>query len=217
MRNKFFILLGIIVVTLFFIKKKDMSWRQSILKAIYGLIMWGQNLSRDNKAIQINPSNQKPAVDFYTLQTILNNNTTLDFSTLKGKKLLLVNTASDCGYTGQYEELQQLQDQYKDKLVVIGFPANDFKQQEKGSDEEIAQFCKKNYGVNFQLAKKSVVIKINEQNNVFNWLSNASKNGWCNQAPLWNFSKYLVDENGVLIGFFSHTVSPLDKALLSKL
>lgn len=217
MRNKLFIVLGIIVASLFLIKKKDMSWRQSILKAFYGLIMWGQNLSKDKNAIQLNENNQKPVVDFYTLHMVLNNNQPLDFSSLKGKKVLLVNTASDCGYTGQYEELQKLQDQYKDKLVIIGFPANDFKEQEKGSDEEIAQFCKINYGVSFQLAKKTVVVKGNEQNDVFNWLSNATRNGWCNQAPIWNFCKYLVDENGVLIGFFSQTISPLDKSIISKL
>lgn len=217
MRNKLFILIGIIAVSLFFIKKKDMSWRQSFLKAFYGLIMWGQNLSKKENAIQINEGNQKPLTDFYALHTILNNNQDFAFNSLKGKKVLLVNTASDCGYTGQYDELQQLQDKYKDKLVVIGFPANDFKEQEKGTDDEIAQFCKINYGVRFQLAKKSVVIKSTAQNEVFKWLSNASSNGWCNQAPVWNFSKYLVDENGVLLGFFSQTISPLDKAIIAKL
>ena len=96
----------------------------------------------------------------------MNNGTIFDFSSLKGKKVMLVNTASDCGYTDQYEALQKLSEEYKDKLIVIGFPANDFKQQEKGSDEEIAQFCKLNFGVTFPLMKKTVVIKTAEQNEV---------------------------------------------------
>ncbi len=139
----------------------------------------------------------------------------MDFSTLKGKKILLVNTASNCGYTNQYNDLQKLHQRYSDKLVVLGFPANDFKEQEKGNDEEIAQFCQVNFGVSFPLAKKSRVVKSVEQNPVFNWLTDKSKNGWTNKQPSWNFAKYLVNENGILTHYFDPSISPLDKQVIS--
>jgi glutathione peroxidase len=119
-----------------------------------------------------------------------------------------VKTASDCGYTPQYEALQRLQDRQEGKLLVVGFPANDFKEQEKGSDQEIAEFCKVNFGVKFPLAAKSSVVKGATQNNLFRWLSDSSMNGWNDRAPVWNFSKYLVDEDGRLIGYFEPSVDP---------
>ena len=127
---------------------------------------------------------------------------------------MLVNTASNCGYTDQYEALQKLSEEYKDKLIVIGFPANDFKQQEKGSDEEIAQFCKLNFGVTFPLMKKTVVVKTAEQNEVFRWLTDSTKNGWNNKAPSWNFTKYIVNEEGVLTNYFGASVSPAGKDVI---
>ena len=133
---------------------------------------------------------------------------------LKGKKVMLVNTASDCGYTDQYDDLQKLYEEYKDKLVVIGFPANDFKEQEKGTDEEIAQFCKLNFGVTFPLMKKSSVIKGPQQNEVFKWLTDSAKNGWNNKPPSWNFSKYIVNEEGVLTNYFGSSISPMSKDVL---
>ncbi|MCY7309700.1 MAG: glutathione peroxidase, partial [Chitinophagaceae bacterium] len=122
---------------------------------------------------------------------------------------MLVITASDCGYTNQYEELQKLSDKYKDKLVIIVFPANDFKEQEKGTDTDIAAFCKKNYGITFSLAQKSVVIKSANQNPVFQWLTDSAKNGWNTKPPGWNFSKYLVNEQGVLTNYFGSSISPM--------
>jgi glutathione peroxidase len=92
--------------------------------------------------------------------------------------------------------------------LVVGFPANDFKEQEKGSDQEIAEFCKVNFGVKFPLAAKSSVVKGATQNNLFRWLSDSSMNGWNDRAPVWNFSKYLVDEDGRLIGYFEPSVDP---------
>ena len=96
---------------------------------------------------------------------------------------------------------------------MIGFPANDFKEQEKGTDEEIMQFCKLNYGVTFPLMKKSVVIRSAGQNPVFQWLTDSAKNGWNNKYPSWNFSKYLVNENGILTNYFDPSVSPLGKEI----
>ncbi len=154
-----------------------------------------------------------PAVPFHSLVTTLNNGSQLKFSDLKGKKVLIVNTASDCGYTNQYEDLQKLYEQHKDKLVVIGFPANDFKEQEKGNDDEIAAFCQVNYGVTFPLAKKSSVIGANK-NEVFSWLSDKTKNGWNEQEPVWNFSKYLVSEEGVLLQYFDPGISPMGEEII---
>ena len=152
---------------------------------------------------------------FYELNVRLNNNSPIDFNSLRGKKVLLVNTASNCGYTNQYAELEQLYEQNKERLVIIGFPANDFKEQEKGTDEEIAQFCQLNFGVTFPLAKKSSVVKSAQQHSVFQWLSRKELNGWNDREPNWNFSKYLVNEEGVLTHFFDPTVSPLSKEVLS--
>jgi glutathione peroxidase len=122
--------------------------------------------------------------------------------------VLLVNTASDCGYTPQYEGLQRLQDRYRDRLVVVGFPANDFKQQEKGDNAQIAAFCKRNYGVEFPLAAKSSVVKGPAQHPVFRWLSDSSLNGWNDRQPVWNFTKYLVDAQGRLVGVLEPSVDP---------
>ena len=154
-----------------------------------------------------------PPESFYELETSLNNGTQLKFSELKGKKVLLVNTASNCGYTNQYEALQQLHEQFREKLVVIGFPANDFKEQEKGSDDEIATFCQVNFGVTFPLAKKSTVIG-DQKNEVFKWLSEKNKNGWNEQEPVWNFCKYLVSEGGVLLQYFDPGISPTNEEII---
>jgi glutathione peroxidase len=191
---------------------KNMTYRQKVLKTIYPAFMWVTKiLGKNTKELS---GSKIPPISFYTLKGLLNDGSMLDFGTLKGKKVMLVNTASDCGYTDQYTALQQLSDQYKDKLVVLGFPANDFKEQEKGTDVEIAQFCKANYGVTFSLMQKSSVIKSPQQNTIYQWLTDELKNGWNNKAPSWNFSKYIVNENGVLIKYFDPSVSPLSKEVV---
>lgn len=215
--KKLILLIVVLVAALLLVKQQNMTYRQSILKAIYPLIMLPGKLFGSAKAIQKNTSNKLPAQSIYDLELELNNGTKIRMDQFKGKKMLFVNTASDCGYTGQYEALEQLHKQYGSKLVVIGFPANDFKDQEKKDDAAIAEFCKINYGVSFLLAKKSSVIKGSGQNPLFAWLSHAEQNGWCNQQPVWNFSKYLVNETGVLTHFFAQTVSPLDAALTDQI
>ncbi len=191
---------------------KNMTYRQKVLKVIYPALMWFTKLTgKNSKELS---GNKQPVISFYSLKEKLNNGDTLDFATLKGKKVMLVNTASDCGYTNQYEDLQKLNEEYNNKLVVIGFPANDFKEQEKGTDEEIASFCKKNFGVSFLLMQKSVVIKSPQQNPVFQWLTDSSKNGWNNKAPSWNFSKYLINEQGELTNYFDPSVPPGSKDVL---
>jgi glutathione peroxidase len=192
---------------------KHMSYRQKILKAIYPVFMWWTK-ARGKNVTELANEKAQPPVSFYSLKDILNNGSEFDFSGLKGKKVLLVNTASDCGYTNQYDDLQKLYEQHSNDLVVIGFPANDFKQQEKGSDEEIAAFCKQNYGVTFPLMQKSIVIKKGGQNEVFKWLTDSTRNGWNTKPPAWNFCKYLVNENGILTNYFGSSVSPMSKDVL---
>lgn len=214
---KFAIVFGVIVGSVLVMKKKDMSYRQSILKSMYPVIMFPGKLMGAKNASKLNTENKQPQKDFYALQAILNNGDTLSFETFRGKKVLLVNTASDCGYTGQYKELEALYQQYKNNLVVVGFPANDFKEQEKKSDADIATFCKVNYGVTFLLMRKGSVIKGSEQQSVYQWLTQPTANGWCSIAPVWNFCKYLVNEEGILTAYFPQTVSPLDEAVATEL
>ena len=213
--RKLIIAFLVILIVALLLKRKDMTWRQSLLKTFYPVIMLPGKLFGGSSKALINKKQMQPIRSFYELQVTLNNGKLLSLETLKGKKLLLVNTASDCGYTGQYAELETLYKLYKNKgLVIIGFPANDFKQQEQRDDDAIAAFCKVNYGVSFLLVKKSSVIKSAEQNPVFQWLSNASLNGWNDQEPTWNFCKYIVSENGMLEAFFPQMVSPMDDSVL---
>ncbi len=191
-----------------------MTLRQSILKLFYPFWMGFTNLLGKRNSLMKNTTTAKPLVSFYELSTTLNDGKPCHFSELKDKKVLIVNTASNCGYTNQYEDLQKLQERFKDKLVVIGFPANDFKEQEKGTDDEIATFCKLNYGISFPLAKKTSVIGT-DQNEVFKWLADKNLNGWNDQEPTWNFSKYLVSENGVLLNYFDPGVSPISEEVIA--
>ena len=134
----------------------------------------------------------------------------LDIAKYKGKKILIVNTASKCGFTPQYADLEKLYEQYKDKLVVIGFPANNFGQQEPGTAAEITEFCTKNYGVTFPMAEKGDVIGDDIQP-LFKYLTDeARKMGVADPVIKWNFTKFLVDENGKLIAVFPSKVKPMD-------
>ena len=186
-----------------------MTLRQSILKTVYPVIIKAGDLFGLKSGVLHNEKNVHPPVSFYSLIIIAGNGQSINFSAFKGKKVLVVNTASDCGYTAQFDDLQKLHEQYRDKLIILGFPSNDFKEQEKGTDEEIAQCCRLHFGVTFQLMKKSTVAKGPEQEPVFDWLSNKNKNGWNDKTPEWNFSKYLIDEQGVLASYFAPAVSPL--------
>lgn len=125
---------------------------------------------------------------------------TISVHNFKGKKLVIVNTASKCGFTPQYDELENLYRKNKEKLIIIAFPCNQFGKQEPGSAEEVHQFCKKNYNITFPVAGKTEVIGKNPHE-LYQWLSDASKNGWNSKAPSWNFCKYAIDENGFLTEF----------------
>ena len=140
----------------------------------------------------------------------------IKMSSFKGKKILIVNTASKCGYTPQYESLEKVYEQYKDKLVIIGFPCNQFGGQEPGSNEEIVEFCKKNYGVTFPLADK-VDVKGTNTAAIYQWLTQKSKNGVLDASISWNFNKFLLDENGKMIAYYPSNVKPDSDAILSNL
>ncbi len=141
---------------------------------------------------------------------------TIDFSKFKGKKILVVNTASKCGFTPQYESLEKLYEQYKDKLVIVGFPANNFGQQEPGTNVEIQEFCKKNYGVTFPMAAK-VSVKGDDIAPIFTWLTHKEKNGVLDAEIKWNFSKFLLNEKGVLIAKFDSNVEPMSEEITKHL
>jgi glutathione peroxidase len=141
---------------------------------------------------------------------------TISFEKYKGKKVLLVNVASKCGFTPQYEELQKLHELYGTRVAVLGFPANNFGSQEPGTNEEIALFCSSNYGVSFQMFEK-ISVKGDDMHPLYQWLTNEKYNGWNNEAPSWNFCKYVVDENGKLTAFFPSKVKPLSDELLTRI
>lgn len=150
-----------------------------------------------------------PNESIYNIKIIqLDEKTALDLSQYKGKKILFVNTASECGFTPQYEDLQKLQDKYPEKLVVIGSPCNQFGGQEPGNSDQIATFCKKNFGVTFMLTQK-LDVKGTNQHPLFQWLTSKSKNGVLDSEVKWNFNKFLVDENGKLVAYFASTTGPM--------
>jgi glutathione peroxidase len=140
----------------------------------------------------------------------------LNLAKFKGKKILIVNTASKCGYTPQYEALEKVYEQYKDKLVILGFPCNQFGGQEPGTNEEIVAFCKKNYGVSFPLADK-IDVKGENTAPIYQWLTQKAKNGVLDASISWNFNKFLLDENGKMIAYFPSNVKPDSDAILSYL
>lgn len=162
------------------------------------------------------PSNADVPKTIYEFKVPSLNGGEIDFTQYKGKKILIVNTASKCGYTPQYEGLEKLYERYKDKLVIVGFPANNFLFQEPGNSAEIAAFCKKNYGVSFPMAAK-ISVKGKEMAPIYQWLTNKDYNGFQNSSVKWNFQKYLIDEKGNLIGVFAPGVEPLSEDIINAL
>ena len=140
----------------------------------------------------------------------------IDFSKFKGKKIMVVNTASKCGNTPQYAELEQLYEKYKDKLVIIGFPANNFGQQEPGSNEDIKEFCTKNYGVSFPMAAK-VSVKGEDIAPIYKYLTDEAKKLGVEDPVKWNFTKFLLDENGKLIAVIHNRTKPMSEEVLKYL
>jgi len=151
-----------------------------------------------------------PEKSLYDFKKTALNGQSIDFSKYKGKNVLIVNTASKCGFTPQYADLQAMNEKYGDKVVILGFPANNFKEQEPGTNAEIAEFCQKNYGVTFQMFEKVSVLGA-DQDPLYAWLK--EKTG---QEPSWNFCKYLVKPDGT-VKFFNSKVKPMDPAIVSEL
>ncbi len=158
------------------------------------------NNLKTNKSMQASASLYDISINSLTGEPI-------DLSSFKGKKILIVNTASECGFTGQYEGLQELYNTYKDKLVVIGVPCNQFGGQEPGTASEIQSFCKQNYGVTFLMTEK-VDVKGENQHPLYKWLTSKELNGVSSSSVKWNFQKYLIDEKGNLIDYYYSITSP---------
>lgn len=181
----------------------------------YSIILFITSVFGVNKDIKTRPTGLSTSgmSSIYDFKIPSLSGDTIDFLKYKGKKLLIVNTASECGYTPQYEELQKLYEQYGSKVTVIGFPCNDFGHQEPGTAKEIATFCQKNYGVTFQMFEK-VQVKGEGKSPLYQWLTDKNKNGWNTQEPTWNFCKYLINEKGELVKFYGSSVKPMSKEVI---
>jgi glutathione peroxidase len=161
-------------------------------------------------------NNMSSQLDFYSLKAQTLEGKEVDFSTFKGKKVLVVNTATECGLTPQLEGLQKLHEQYKNQLVIVGIPTNDFKGQEPRNNAEIGAFCERNYGVEFIMLEKGTT-KGGDKHPVFKWLTEKAYNGKKDSRIWWNFQKYLVDEKGVFVDYFLPITQPDSKRITSKL
>ena len=156
----------------------------------------------------------KDTTSFYELSATTIDGESIEMKNFKGKKIIVLNVASKCGYTPQYADWQAFYEKNKNKFVVLGFPCNQFLSQEPGTAEEIETFCQKNYGVTFQMFDK-IDVKGENQSSIYKWLTDPSKNGWNSNVPSWNFSKYLIDENGKLLNYFGPKIKPDSPEFLS--
>lgn len=174
-----------------------------------------QNIIVNNSSKNISMETQKQIENIYQFTVTDLYGDTFNFSSLKGKKIMIVNTASECGLTPQYEDLQKLHETYKDKnFVIIGFPANNFGKQEPGTDKEIATFCKENYGVTFPMMSK-ISVKGETMHEVYQFLTQKSRNGLIDSKVAWNFQKYLLNENGELVKVIDSKTLPTDASIVT--
>lgn len=169
------------------------------------------NPSADSKDVKLTTAKES----FYGIKVNALDGKAYDLAQLKGKKILIVNTASECGFTPQYEDLEALHKKHGDKVVILAFPCNDFGGQEPGSEEAIQQFCSTKFHTTFQLMEK-VNIK-QDTDAIYQWLTDPAKNGWNDKAPTWNFCKYLIDENGVLLKYYPSSVKPMSSDIVDLL
>ena len=182
----------------------------AILLSIASLVLSCFNPNKVSSIPETNSATPKLAAStssFHTLSAKSLDGQTISMDQYKGKKIIVLNTASRCGYTPQYADWEAYYEKNKDNVVVLGFPCNQFMGQEPGTAEDIQAFCQKNYGVSFQMFDK-VDVKGSEQSPIYKWLSDSSLNGWNSEVPSWNFCKYLIDENGKLTNFFASGVTP---------
>jgi len=157
-----------------------------------------------------------PSETIYDIALIGLDGRPIDLSQFKGKHILFVNTASKCGFTGQYKDLQKLYDTYRDKLMIIGTPCNQFGNQEPGSSDDIQSFCKVNYGVTFLMTEK-LDVKGENQHPLYQWLTKKSKNGTLDSTVKWNFQKYLVDSKGRFVNYYLSITNPLSNKITKHL
>lgn len=171
-------------------------------------------VTQNPQTTSMNAVTEAPSVHSFSVKAL--DGGTINFSDFKGKKILIVNTASACGYTPQYKDLETLYEKYKNKLVVVGFPANNFGAQEPGSNADIKTFCQKNYGVSFPMAEK-ISVKGEDTAPIYQWLTHKAQNGVLDAEIKWNFNKFLLDEKGHIIAKFDSKVTPMSDEIISKL
>lgn len=182
------------------------------LALIIGLVLIWKASAGKGKSVQ---EIMQQSANFYDYSaTAIDGKSVLKMSDYKGKKILVVNVASKCGYTPQYEGLEKLYEKYSDRLVIIGFPCNQFLGQEPGSNDEVEEFCKVNYGVTFPLAAK-IKVKGVDQHPIYTWLTNKDLNGLGDFKISWNFNKFLISENGELLAHFDTKVKPESDEIIS--
>ncbi|RZK11622.1 MAG: glutathione peroxidase [Flavobacterium sp.] len=182
---------------------------------VLSLVACQENTAQNKKATATNEKNKTMTKQsIYQFKVTDLSGKEFDFASLKGKKVMIVNTASKCGLTPQYKDLQAIYDQYKDKnLVIVGFPANNFMEQEPGSNEEIATFCERNYGVTFPMMDK-ISVKGDDMAPIYQFLTQKDKNGVQDSEVEWNFQKYLLNEKGELVKVISPRTLPTDKEIV---
>jgi glutathione peroxidase len=178
-----------------------------------------EKLTLNEERLPIRPEEVKtepmPSKSFYEFTVKDINGDDLALSSLKGKRILIVNTASECGYTGQYEDLQELYDLYGgDNFTILGFPSNNFGGQEPGSNDEIKSFCQKNYGVTFPMMSK-INVKGSDQHELYMWLTDKDQNGVDNARVGWNFNKFLIDEKGFWVKHYGSNKGPLSDDIVA--
>lgn len=189
-----------------------------LIPVIIGVPAWFISCFNSGKVTSIN-DDKKQNIEmqkspFYSLSAVSIDGETVSMEKYRGKKIIVLNVASKCGYTPQYADWQAFYEKNSDKYVVLGFPCNQFMGQEPGSAEEIETFCQKNYGVTFPMFDK-VDVKGQDQSPIYKWLTDPTLNGWNSDVPSWNFCKYLIDENGTLTHFFASKIKPDSPEFLS--
>lgn len=190
-----------------------MHMRKAIM--LLPLAVLGCGSTPDASIITDQPVQEPTIMNFHQLTATDINGKPYDMAQLKGHKVMVVNTASECGFTPQYKQLEELYEKYKDKgLVIIGFPSNDFGKQEPGDEKTIAAFCEKNYGVTFPLMSK-IATKGPEQSPVYTWLTEKKLNGKLDSKVKWNFQKYLIDEEGNLVTMYPSAQEPMSDPILN--
>ena len=192
--------------------------RVSALAVAFSMLLVSCELvTTENRSIAMNVTNaqyqQKQSLHDFSAESL--NGEKFDFSQLKGKRVLIVNTASECGYTPQYEGLQQLYETYGGEgFTVVGFPSNDFGKQEPGSNEEIREFCRKNFGVSFPMMAKTPVTG-KDKHPIYHWLTSKAQNGRKSVEVQWNFNKFLIDEEGNWVAYYPSDVKPMDQRIVA--